>query len=191
MWPTLPGVGEQKERMLRGELYRYDDPDLTADHIRLSSCSNASMRRAWSTPASDAQSRGAAGRDRRGRGDRARFLCDYGYQTTVGEGTFINYGAIFLDCAPITVGRHCQVATNVQLLAATHPLDPGPRRDGWESAHPIVIEDGVWLGGGAIVCPGVTIGEDTVVGAGSVVVEDLPSGVLAVGSPCRPIRELG
>jgi maltose O-acetyltransferase len=78
----------------------------------------------------------------------------------------------------------------VQLLTATHPLDPGPRRDKWEAAEPIVIGDNVWLGGGAIVCPGVTIGADTVVGAGSVVTRDLPAGVVAVGSPANVIREL-
>lgn len=83
-----------------------------------------------------------------------------------------------------------QIATNVQLLAATHPLDAGSRRAARESAAPITVEDGVWLGGGVIVCPGVTIGENTVVGAGGVVVNDLPACVLAVGNPARPIREL-
>jgi maltose O-acetyltransferase len=78
----------------------------------------------------------------------------------------------------------------VQLLTATHPVEPGPRRDKWEAARPIVIGDNVWLGGGVIVCPGVTIGADSVVGAGSVVVRDLPAGVVAVGSPARVVREL-
>ncbi len=178
--------------MLRGELYRYDDPDLEADHLR----AQLLLERFNATSAVDTGERRAILEELLGEigADveiKPRFLCDYGYLTTVGEGTFINYGAIFLDCAPITVGRQCQIATNVQLLTATHPLEPGSRRDGWESAHPIAIEDGVWLGGGVIVCPGVTIGEDTVVGAGSVVVKDLPPRVLAVGSPCRPIRELG
>jgi maltose O-acetyltransferase len=83
-----------------------------------------------------------------------------------------------------------QIGPNVQLLTATHPLDPGPRRDKWEAARPIVIGDNVWLGGGVIVCPGVTIGADTVVGAGSVVVRNMPAGVVAVGSPARVVREL-
>ena len=78
----------------------------------------------------------------------------------------------------------------MQLLTATHPLEPGARRDKWEAAEPITIGDNVWLGGGVIVCPGVTIGADTVVGAGSVVTGDLPPRVLAVGSPARVIREL-
>jgi maltose O-acetyltransferase len=78
----------------------------------------------------------------------------------------------------------------VQLLTATHPIDPGPRRVGWESAEPIAIGDNVWLGGGAIICPGVTIGEDTVVGAGAVVTRDLPAGVVAAGVPARVLREI-
>ena len=83
-----------------------------------------------------------------------------------------------------------QIGPHVQLLTATHPLEPGPRRDKWESAQPIVIGDNVWLGGGVIVCPGVSIGDNTVVGAGSVVTRDLPADVVAVGSPARVVRSL-
>jgi maltose O-acetyltransferase len=83
-----------------------------------------------------------------------------------------------------------QIGPNVQLLTATHPIEPGPRRDKWEGSKPIVIEDNVWLGGGVIVCPGVTIGADTVVGAGSVITRDLPAGVVAVGNPARVVRQI-
>lgn len=83
-----------------------------------------------------------------------------------------------------------QLGPNVQLLTPTHPVQPGPRRDKWEAAEPIVIGDNDWLGGGVIVCPGVTIGENTVVGAGAVVVRDLPSNVVAVGNPARIVRRL-
>jgi len=93
--------------------------------------------------------------------------------------------------APIEIGATCQIASRVQLLTATHPIDPGPRRDGWEYAKPITIADNVWLGGGVIVCPGVTIGRDTVVGAGAVVTRDLPGGVVAAGVPARVLREIG
>ena len=92
--------------------------------------------------------------------------------------------------AAVTIGAHVQIATNVQLLTATHPLDVDTRRSGLESGEPITIGDDVWLGGGVIVCPGVTIGSGTVIGAGSVVLSDLPPGVLAAGNPCRVIREL-
>jgi len=177
--------------MLRGEPYRYDDPDLAADHQR----AQRLLERFNATGVDDQEERRSLLAELLGHFGpdveiKPPFFCDYGIYTRVGAGTFVNYNAVFLDCAPITIGESCQIATSVQLLTATHPLEPGPRRDGWESAHPIAIEDNVWLGGGVIVCPGVTIGADTVVGAGSVVVKDLPPGVLAVGNPCRPIRDL-
>ena len=110
---------------------------------------------------------------------------------SIGAGTFFNYDCLMLDVAPVTIGAACQVASRVQFLTATHPIDPGPRRIGWESAMPIVVGDNVWLSGGVIVCPGVTIGEDTVVGAGAVVTRDLPAGVVAMGVPARVLREIG
>ena len=115
---------------------------------------------------------------------------DYGENVLVGEGTFANYGLTALDVAPITIGAHCQIGPNVQLLTPVHPLEPTPRKVGLESADPIVIGNNVWLGGGVIVCPGVTIGDDCVIGAGSVVTRDIPPASLAVGSPARVIRTL-
>jgi maltose O-acetyltransferase len=122
---------------------------------------------------------------------RPTFRCDYGTQITIGAGTFVNFDCVMLDVAPITIGACCQIATRVQLLTAAHPIDPEPRRAGWEYGEPITLGDNVWLGGGVIVCPGVTIGDDTVVGAGAVVTRDLPSGVVAVGSPARVLRRIG
>ena len=122
---------------------------------------------------------------------RPPFYCDYGSHISIGAGTFVNFGCVMLDVAPIRIGEACQLATKVQLLTATHPVDPEPRRVGWESAEPIALGDNVWLGGGVIVCPGVTIGADTVVGAGSVVTRDLPAGVVAFGNPARVHREIG
>jgi maltose O-acetyltransferase len=97
---------------------------------------------------------------------------------------------MILDVVPVRIGAACQIATGVQLLAATHPVEPEPRRQGWEYGEPITIGDNVWLGGGVIVCPGVTIGDDTVVGAGAVVTRDLPARVVAVGNPARPLRTI-
>jgi maltose O-acetyltransferase len=184
-------MGEQKQRMLRGELYRYDDPELTADHER---CRLLVERFNATSVTEEAERAGLLkellGHIGEGVEIRPPFQCDYGHLISVGARTFINYGAVILDVASVTIGEDVQIATNVQLLTPTHPLEAGPRREGWESAEPITIGDGAWLGGGAIVCPGVTIGDETVVGAGSVVTRDLPSGVLAVGNPCRAIREL-
>lgn len=115
---------------------------------------------------------------------------DYGDNITVGEGTFANYGLVALDVAPITIGGHCQLGPNVQLLTPVHPLAPTPRAAGLESADPIVLEDNVWLGGGVVVCPGVRIGEGSVIGAGAVVTKDIPAYSLAVGNPARVIRAL-
>jgi maltose O-acetyltransferase len=122
---------------------------------------------------------------------RPPFYCDYGSHIAIGSRTFLNYDCVLLDVAPIRIGAACQLATRVQLLTATHPVDPEPRRLGWESADPIELGDNVWLGGGAVVCPGVSIGEDTVVGAGAVVTRDLPAGVVAAGVPARVVREIG
>jgi maltose O-acetyltransferase len=120
----------------------------------------------------------------------APFQCDYGYQIGVGARTFINYGAVVLDAAEVTIGADVQIGPSVQLLTALHPLDAARRRQGVETAAPVSIGDGAWLATGVIVCPGVSIGADAVVGAGSVVTRDLPSGHLCFGNPCRVIREI-
>lgn len=180
-----------RERMLAGELYIADDPDLERESKRAQQLAH----RINTMDPTDHDERHRLlsellGEFGEGSEIRPPLQCDYGYQTTFGARSFANWGLILLDVATITIGDDVQIGPNVQLLTATHPLDPGPRRDKWEAAEPIVIGDNVWLGGGVIVCPGVTIGADTVVGAGSVVTRDLPSGVIAVGSPARVIREL-
>ncbi len=179
------------ERMLAGELYIADDPALARDAKRAQRLTHLINS---SDPTDHERQRdlltqllGAFGE---GSEIRPPLQCDYGYQTSIGARTFANWGLVLLDVATVTIGNDVQIGPSVQLLTATHPLEPGPRRDKWEAAEPIVIGDNVWLGGGVIVCPGVTIGADTVVGAGSVVTRDLPSGVLAVGSPARVVREL-
>ena len=120
----------------------------------------------------------------------APFQCDYGYQIRIGARTFVNYNAVVLDAAPVTIGADVQIGPNVQLLTALHPLESAPRRRGLETAESIVIADGAWLAAGVIVCPGVSIGAAAVVGAGSVVTSDIPARHLCVGNPCRVIREL-
>jgi maltose O-acetyltransferase len=184
-------VRSMRERMLAGDPYIADDPDLAADSVRAQSLSHryntmdptdGAARRAVLTELLGAFGPGSE--------IRAPFHCDYGYRTTVGARTFANFGLVVLDVAPVSIGDDVQLGPNVQLLTATHPVEPGPRRDKWEGSEPIVIGDNVWLGGGVIVCPGVTIGADTVVGAGSVVTGDLPAGVLAVGSPARVLRSI-
>nr|WP_109470452.1 sugar O-acetyltransferase [Mycolicibacter nonchromogenicus] len=183
----------QRERMLRGEPYRPDDPDLVAgrrDCQKLVAAFNA-------TGPDDTDARcellgellGSFGANSE---ILPRFCCDYGKYINIGAHCFVNYDAVFLDCAPITVGDHVSIGPRAQLLTALHPVDDiDARRSGWESAAPITLGDNVWLAAGVIVCPGVSIGADTVVGAGSVVTRNLPAGVLAAGNPCRVLRRIG
>ncbi|WP_461023315.1 sugar O-acetyltransferase [Thalassiella azotivora] len=180
-----------RERMLAGDPYIADDPELA----------RASLRAADLTAAYDATSARDAVRRRElllqllgavgvGTEIRPPLRVDYGSHLRVGARCFVNYGLVALDVAPITIGDDVQIGPNVQLLTPTHPVEPGPRRAKWEAAEPITIGDNVWLGGGVIVLPGVTIGADTVVGAGAVVTRDLPAGVVAVGNPARVVRRV-
>ncbi|MGW7005646.1 sugar O-acetyltransferase [Streptomyces sp. NPDC054933] len=184
-------MGENKRRMLAGDWYLCDDPELAADSLRRAELCAAYNAAGPHAPAERRkileQLLGSVGEDVR---IRPPFRCDYGYHISIGTGTFVNFGAVFLDSAPITIGAYAQIGPNVQLLTPTHELDAERRRAGWEKADPVVIGDNVWLGGGVIVCPGVTIAENTVVGAGAVVTRDLPPGVLAVGNPARAVRTL-
>jgi maltose O-acetyltransferase len=184
-------VTSQKEAMLAGEPYNADDPELAADLLRAALLSE----RFNAASAADPQAGRAAltellGELGEGTEVRAPLRVDYGSQITIGPRTFVNFGAVLLDVARITIGADVQIGPNVQLLTPTHPVEPEPRRAKLEAARPITIGDNVWLGGGVIVCPGVTIGENTVVGAGAVVTRDLPANVMAVGNPARVIREI-
>ena len=185
-------MGEMKDRKLRGELYIADDADLVADFARAQELLDRFNRSLHAEEGlRDAILRELIGELGEGVHIRRPFRCEYGTPISIGAGTFVNFDCLMLDVAPITIGAACQLAPRVQLLTATPPIDPEPRRIGWESGEPIVIGDNVWLGGGAIVCPNVTIGDDTVVGAGAVVTRDLPAGVVAGGVPARVIREIG
>lgn len=179
-----------KQRMLAGEPY-ITDAEILADQVR-----SQELMAAYNATAPE---EGARRRDLLEEllgsvGDeveiRPPFYVDYGSRITVGSRLFANFGLTALDVAPITIGDDVQIGPHVQLLTPTHPVDPGPRRDKWESARPIAIGDNAWLGGGAVVLAGVTIGADTVVGAGAVVTKDLPAGVLALGNPARVVRRL-
>jgi len=180
-----------RERMLAGDLYVADDPELAAENAR----AQRILHRYNAMDAADRDGRHALLRELLGAfGEGSEILppfrCDYGYQVSVGARTFVNYGLVCLDVARVTIGDDVQIGPYVQLLTPTHPLEPGPRREKWEAARPVSIGDNAWLGGGVIVCPGVSIGTDSVIGAGSVVTRDIPAGVLAVGSPARVVREL-
>lgn len=179
------------ERMLAGDLYIADDPEI-ARRLRRGTRLAAAYHAACVEERDDARQilarlLGSLGRDAE---VRPPLYVDYGSNITIGARTFVNYHLTALDVAPITIGEDCQIGPNVQLLTPTHPVEPQPRRDKLEAARPIVIGDNVWLGGGAIVLPGVTVGENAVIGAGAVVTRDVPANVVALGNPARPVREL-
>lgn len=192
---TQPRIDEDdrtmRERMEAGDLYIADDPELARMNIRAlelaeefnaTTVSQGALRRRRLT-----ELLGALGEDTE---IRPPLRVDYGSNIRIGARSFVNYGLVALDVAPITIGDDVQIGPNVQLLTPTHPVEPVARRLKWEAAEPITIGDNVWLGGGVIVCPGVTIGADTVVGAGAVVTKDLPAGVVAVGNPARVIKRV-
>jgi maltose O-acetyltransferase len=171
--------------MLSGQPYRADDPELV---VARNECQHLLAEFNAGEPA---VLQGLLGSLGKGSEILPRFLCDYGAQITVGANSFVNYDAIFLDCARITIGDNVQIGPRTQLLTAIHPVgDVSARRAGWESALPIVVGDNVWLAANVLVCAGVAIGDNAVIGAGSVVLNDIPAGVLAAGNPCRIIRRL-
>lgn len=180
-----------RERMLAGDLYRGADDELVAE---MEQAMRLTKRFNDSDPG-DTDERRAILEELLGEvGDevdiRPPLHVDYGSHTRIGARAFVNFGLVALDVAPITIGEDVLMGPNVQLLTPTHPLDPEPRRAKWEAALPITIGDNVWIGGMVVVCPGVTIGQDAVIGAGSVVTRDVPAGAVAVGNPARVIRSV-
>ena len=118
------------------------------------------------------------------------FYCDYGYNIEIGENFYMNVNCVILDGAKVTFGNNVFIAPNCGFYTAGHPLDVKQRNEGLEYAYPITIGHNVWIGANVTVLPGVSIGDDSIIGAGSVVTKDIPSGVMAVGNPCRVIREI-
>ena len=183
-------MGEsEKDKMLTGELYRASDPELVHERKRC-----RSVLQAFNAQQDEDQRlallKQLLGRIGSGAFIQPPFACDYGYNLSIGDNVFVNFNTVILDCAPVTIGDGTQIAPGVQLLAADHPRDAQTRRDLLELARPISIGSNVWLGAAAIVLPGVSVGADSIIGAGSVVTRDIPSGVLAVGNPCRVVRDL-
>jgi maltose O-acetyltransferase len=180
-----------RERMLAGDLYIADDPDSEREAKRAVALQTEYTAAYARDPDAArpilAELLGKLGEDAH---IKPPLFVDYGTFISVGARTFINYNLTALDVAPITIGEDCQIGPNVQLLTPTHPVEPQPRRDRLEAARPITIGDNVWLGGGAIVLPGVSIGDNSVIGAGAVVTKDVPANSVAVGNPARVIKEI-
>lgn len=179
------------ERMLAGQPYRAGDPALAA--LRLHARDTVHAANAL-LPSQREQRmalfRGLFGAMGEDCAVLPPFLCDYGCNIHAGARLFVNFGCIVLDCAPVVIGDDVQIATAVQIVTATHPVDPDERLSGWETAHPVRIGHRAWIGAGAIILPGVTVGDDAVVGAGAVVTRDVAARTVVAGNPARVIRTL-
>ena len=176
----------EKEKMLAGELYNADAPELQAEmaitHKWLARY-NASLGASASELRGILLERLAAVGE--GAMIRPPFHCDYGFNISLGAGVFLNFNCVILDVVEVIIGEKTQIGPGVQILTADHPRDAVNRASGLEFGRPIRIGRNVWIGGGAIILPGVSIGDNALIGAGSVVIRDVPAGVTAVGNPAR------
>jgi maltose O-acetyltransferase len=182
----------EKQKMLSGQLYNARDEELSEERLRA-----RRLLKALNESGEDEDERRKSilrellpnvGADF---WLQPPFYCDYGYNIIIGDGAFFNFNCVVLDVMQVTIGSRTLFGPNVQIYTATHPMNHKERAAGLEYAKPIKIGEDVWVGGNAVICPGVTIGDRTVIGAGSVVTKDIPSDVFAAGNPCKVIRNLG
>jgi maltose O-acetyltransferase len=176
----------EKQKMLAGELYRVD-AELAADQA---------AAKAWLVRYNAALAQPVSERHKilserfahvgNGAVIRPPFFCDYGYNIRLGDGVFLNFNCVILDVVEVVIGDRTQIGPAVQIYAADHPRDAETRRDGLEFGRPVRIGSDVWIGGGAIILPGITIGDGALIGAGSVVTRDVGAGVTVAGNPARP-----
>ncbi|WP_327019510.1 sugar O-acetyltransferase [Brevundimonas sp. Root1279] len=176
----------ERQKMISGLPYSPGDPELQADQA----AAKQWMARYNASMASSPTDRRDLLRQRMGEvGEgaviRPPFHCDYGYNIRLGRDVFLNFNCVILDVCEVDIGDQTQIGPGVQILAADHPRDPEQRAQGIEFGKPIVIGRNVWIGGGALILPGVTIGDDAVIGAGAVVTRDVPAGATAMGNPAR------
>ncbi len=176
----------EKQKMLDGELYRPGDPELQADQAAAKAWMvryNAALGR---TPVvRGALLKELLGSVGEGAVIRPPFHCDYGYNIHLGNDVFLNFNCVILDVVEVRIGNGTQIGPAAQIYAADHPRGAEERRSGLEFGRPVIIGENVWIGGGAIILPGVTIGDDAVVGAGSVVTRDIAAGATVMGNPAR------
>jgi maltose O-acetyltransferase len=181
----------EKQKMLAGELYLAADQELTSERQRA-----RRLTRIYNSTREDelgerleilAELFGAVGPKVE---IDPPFYCDYGSNIYAGNGLYMNFGCVILDCNRVNIGENLLCGPQVQIYTAFHPTDPEIRLSGRELAAEINIGNNVWIGGGSIICPGVTIGDNSTIGAGSVVVKNIPANVVAVGNPCQINRHL-
>jgi len=181
----------EKEKMIQGELYLAQDPELVADRIRAQSlCYEFNQLSVHDRAKRKALLQQLFRTEQVDFYIEPTFKCDYGYNITLGARFYANYDCVLLDICPITIGDNCMLAPGVHIYTATHPLDPVERNSGYEFGKPVVIGNNVWIGGRAVINPGVTIGDNAVIASGSVVVKDVPANSVVGGNPARIIKTI-
>ena len=181
----------EKEKMLAGELYQAFGPELTEERLN----AKRLCRKLNGIPEDLLEERRAVlmellGTSRPETYIESSFKCDYGYNIHVGENFYANYDLIILDVCRVTIGKNCMIGPRVSIYTAGHPLDAETRISGLEFGKPVTIGDNVWIGGNAVINPGVTIGDNVVIAAGAVVTKDIPANVVVAGVPAKAIREI-
>jgi maltose O-acetyltransferase len=179
----------EKEKMLVGELYDPLDKQLSDERLK----ARLLLKELNDSPESEVEKRARVLKELLpDAGEelwlQPPFYCDYGSNIKTGERVFLNFNCVILDVAQVTIGSRTLIGPNVQVYAATHPLSYKERASGLEYGKPVFIGEDVWIGGSVIICPGVSIGDRSVIGAGSVVTKNIPADVFAAGNPCRIIR---
>jgi maltose O-acetyltransferase len=178
------------QKMLAGELYDAGDNELAKLRIRARTWMQEYNQTVYDKAQRTALIKKLFAKTGSNTDIQTPFFVDYGCHIEVGDNFFANFNCVFLDCNYIKCGNNVFLGPNVQLYAAYHPVVAAERIKGPELAAPVIIGDNVWIGGGSIICAGVTIGANTTIGAGSVVTKDIPANVVAVGNPCRVIKQL-
>lgn len=183
-------MSEEKQKMIAGELYLAGDATLKADRLR----ARQLLHRYNNSAPEEHELRKTLLSELLGRASDAyiepTFRCDYGYNISLGKNFYANFDCVMLDVCPIQIGDNCMLAPGVHIYTATHPLDPVDRNSGQEYGKPVTIGHNVWIGGRAVINPGVTIGDNAVVASGSVVVKNVPANAVVGGNPARIIKML-
>lgn len=181
----------EKEKLAAGELYNGADQELTNDRA---AAKKLCMEYNSTTYNDYTKRERLLERLLAFKGEKTwiepNFFCDYGYNIILGDNFYANHNCVILDCAEVTFGDNVFIGPNCGFYTAAHPIDYKTRNSGLEYAKPIKIGSNVWIGGNVCVMPGVTIGDNVVIGGGSVVTKDIPSGVVAVGNPCKPVKDI-
>ena len=181
-------MSTEKHKMIAGELYRPADDTLKMDRVR----ARQLIHRYNHTAPDEKAIRAQLLRELLGQGDDAyiepTLRCDYGYNIYLGTNFYANFDCVMLDVCPIHIGDNCMLAPGVHIYTATHPLDPEARNSGMEYGKPVTIGHNVWIGGRAIINPGVTIGDNAVIASGAVVVKDVPANAVVGGNPAKIIK---